>query len=159
SLDSTVRLWDLTRQPATVMDGASRVALFSPDGKFLAAGSEDGVVRLWAVREGGLISSQRLEGHSGAILSLAFSPDNKLLASGSRDNTLRLWALGDTSASLLGVLPGSAPVTQIAFSADGRFVAASGSNDGAIRLWERSSVESGGSPRLLEGLGSKADNT
>jgi len=34
-----------------------------------------------------------LNGHSGAVRSLAFSPDGKRLAAGSDDNTVDVWAV------------------------------------------------------------------
>jgi serine/threonine protein kinase len=64
---------------------------FSPDGRFLASGSSDGEVRVWAVEDGRLVTT--LKGHTGRILGLAFAADGKLLWSGATDRTLRQWRL------------------------------------------------------------------
>ncbi len=64
---------------------------FSPDGKYLASGSDDYTVKLWS------IESQKeqatLRGHLHTVTSVGFSPDGKYLASGSYDNTANLWSV------------------------------------------------------------------
>src|SRR2546423_654891 len=68
----------------------SRVA-FSPDGKLLAAGLDDGSVRVFdlASRE----QRSKLAGHKKGVYSVAFSPDGKTLASASLEGTVALWTV------------------------------------------------------------------
>jgi WD40 repeat protein len=72
---------------------------FSPDGKTLATGGHDHVVKLWNVSTRQEVAT--LRGHEGNVHSLAFSPDGTILASGSDDGTVRLWrasSLAETDA-------------------------------------------------------------
>jgi WD40 repeat protein len=53
---------------------------FSPDGKTLASGGEEGQVILWD--RGGGQELMSLDDHGGGIYAVAFSPDGKVLAAG-----------------------------------------------------------------------------
>jgi WD40 repeat protein len=64
---------------------------FSPDGRYLASGSQDKTVKLWSIESQKEVTT--LEGHSNYVYSVAFSPDGKYLASDSRDNTVKLWSM------------------------------------------------------------------
>lgn len=78
----------------------------SPNGRWLAAGSTDDIVRLWSLDAAEPASSVQLlrqfdhadnsldrEGHLDEVTELAFSPDSRWLATGSRDDSVRLWDL------------------------------------------------------------------
>jgi WD40 repeat protein len=62
---------------------------FSPDGRLLAAGDDQGNVHVWVLATG--IRRAPLAGHTGAVRALAFSGDGRTLASGSDDTTVLLW--------------------------------------------------------------------
>jgi WD40 repeat protein len=93
-----------------------------------------------------------LQGHTGAIRSVALSADGTLLVSGGLDGTVRLWnASGQQLATLRGH---TGMVRAVASSADGQTVA-SGGFDGAVRLWDartRACVQTLRSARRYEGL-------
>src|SRR6185503_4695068 len=71
---------------------------FSPDGKWLASGDAEGVIRLWDMsnpaRPAPLGS---LTGHLGSVTRVAFSPDGLWLASSSWDETIILWEVNETA--------------------------------------------------------------
>jgi hypothetical protein len=72
---------------------------FSPDGKFLAAGTRQGFI-VWDVLSGQVVTT--LKGHRNWVTSLAFSPDGKRLVSGSHDTTLLVWDAEQWSAKAGG---------------------------------------------------------
>ena len=100
--DATLRLWEPSagrllrtiRHPQQV--GA---VAFSDDGKTLASGAADGVIRLWNSDTGAL--RKELHGHQGPIAALAFHPRAPTLLSGGRDGTLRRWSLDDGKGLVL----------------------------------------------------------
>ena len=72
--------------------GTVRAVAMSGDGRFLASGGEDGLVRLWQVSDGHLRATWR--GHVGIIHGVALSGDGQLVASAGEDGTVRLWQAG-----------------------------------------------------------------
>jgi WD40 repeat protein len=105
---------------------------FSPDGQWLASGSYDHTVRVWAVVTGQEV--RRLEGHGAAVWSVAFSPNGQWLASGSEDGTVRVWAAA-TGQEVRRLAGHGDYVRSVAFSPDGQWLA-SGSADRTVRVWE-----------------------
>lgn len=102
-------------------------------GKTLVSGSRDRTIKLWNLETGELIRT--LNGHTGAIYSIALSSDGQTIASGSEDKTVRLWHL--ETGELLSTFTGhSEQVNAVAFSADGQTLI-SGSHDKTIKIWRR----------------------
>ncbi|MEE1000726.1 MAG: TIR domain-containing protein, partial [Bacteroidales bacterium] len=105
---------------------------FSPDGKYLASGSEDETVIIWDAKSGEKLKT--LEGHSHYVESVCWSPDGKYLASGSADNNVIIW---DTkSGECIRTLKGhSEKVLSVCWSPDGKYLA-SGSYDNTVIIWD-----------------------
>ncbi|KAF2457078.1 WD40-repeat-containing domain protein [Lineolata rhizophorae] len=111
-----------------------RSVCFSPDGRYLATGAEDKIIRVWDISMGSIKTS--FTGHEQDIYSLDFARNGRLIASGSGDRTVRLWDV-DTSQQImqLSIEDG---VTTVAISPDNRLVAA-GSLDKSVRVWDTAS--------------------
>lgn len=68
--------------------------------------------------------SNRLNGHTAAVLAVDFSPDGEQIATGSVDGTVKLWK---RDGSLLKTLKGhQALVRTVKFSPDGEILASGG---------------------------------
>jgi WD40 repeat protein/predicted Ser/Thr protein kinase len=64
---------------------------FSPDGKLLASGSTDGVIKLWNTDDGSEKSSFQTQ--TTGVLAVEFSPDGGRLVCGTLDGYLQVWDL------------------------------------------------------------------
>ncbi|MEG4082398.1 WD40 domain-containing protein [Microcoleus sp. POL10_C6] len=123
---------NLANSTFTKIFSSVRSVIFSPDGKLLATGDTDGIVRLWEASSCREILT--CKGHTNVVESVAFSPDGKILASGSYENTIKLWDV--KTGECLKILQGhTGSVMSVTFNPDGNILA-SGSFDGAIRLWD-----------------------
>ena len=105
---------------------------YSPDGKILATGSQDGQVKLWQASNGQFLTT--LTGHTQRVTDLSYSPDGKTLASSSQDKTVKLW--DTTTFKEIATLHGhTEQVDFVAFSPDGKTLVSS-SRDGYLKLWD-----------------------
>src|SRR5207248_2777715 len=118
----TVKLWNLGPSAGSrhlvQKTGFKRVAL-SPDGRWLAGATIQGLVQVWDLAAGRKVHD--LAGQFGSGSVVCFSPDGRLLATGGAGNQIRLWETA--SGKLLFGLPdrkeSTGWVSGLAFSPDG----------------------------------------
>ncbi len=107
---------------------------FSPDGRFLATGSDDYLVRLWDLRNPA--QPRILPGHTSSIYGIAFSPDGRRLVSSGID-AARVWNVASgRETQTLRVRGGTGETAQ--FTADGTRIVTQmkGALESATHVWD-----------------------
>ncbi|KAK8808010.1 hypothetical protein WA588_006495 [Blastocystis sp. NMH] len=166
SVDGLIEVWDLEKgvirselvyqkEEKFMAHAKSVLSLaFSGDSEFLASGDLEGTIKIWRVRNGGLLRRFSCV-HEAGVTSLCFNVNNQQVCSGSFDGTVRIHGL--KSGKTLKTFQGhQSYVNSVRFTADQHSVI-SASSDGTVRRWE---VSSGRCDRTLSparAIGSFAD--
>ncbi len=122
------------------VDGVKILAV-SPNGRFLAAGGEEKMIRLWDLKsDRGRPALRELKGHEGWVRFLTFLPNGKRLVSAGHDGTVRIWDIQDDEAEPVVLRGARGRISSAAVSRDGRWLLTGGSSidsdDHAARLWD-----------------------
>jgi len=109
---------------------------FSSDGKYLAAGSDRKVVKMWSLS--GEEEIRDFQKNFGWARSIAFSPEGHRLAMGGDGKTVKVWDT-ENAAETKTLKGNSWRVSCVAFSRNGKYLAVGGAGN-KINIWN---VDSG----------------
>lgn len=116
-------------------DGSIWTIAWSPTGKRIASGDENGRVQVWDAQTGQIFLMY--DKHTGPINALAWSPDGTQIASASDDNTVQVWDTASGKQNLL-YTHHSEDVRTVLWSVDGQNII-SGGADHTIWAWDATS--------------------
>ena len=106
-----------------------------PDGRSLASGGADRMVRIWNTSTG--LERRSFQVAASRVNAIAYSRDGKLLATASLDGPLGLW--DPSTGKPVSILRGHAePVFELAFSGDGTRLLSAG-QQATMKLWDLTS--------------------
>ncbi|TGK13180.1 hypothetical protein EHO60_02990 [Leptospira fletcheri] len=130
--DSKIRIYSLDtdefQEIANTGGGSIAAFDFSPDGKFLAGGDENGKIRIWDSK-GEIVES--ISAHDGPVTDLKYASNAKYIASTAEDGKLRIWSPSGKMLNEYVLHNGS--VLCLSISPDAKRIAAGG-DDGKVRL-------------------------
>jgi len=105
---------------------------FSPDGRTVVSGHDDGSVRFWDVRTHRLTGD--IPAHPKAISALAFSPTGDRIATAGEDRVIRVFD-ADTHKLLTELVSHTDRIPALTWSADGTMLVSAGW-DTSARVWQ-----------------------
>jgi WD40 repeat protein len=115
------------------LPGACLTASWSPDGRVLASGMQDGSVHYWNIAAG---SQSQMRGYGAKVALTSWSSNSRLLATAA-DPQIIVWDFsgrGPEGSEPLQLAAHTARLTQLAFQPRGSLLAA-GARDHRVTLW------------------------
>lgn len=136
--DNSVQVWDASTGELWIgledETGSAKVAVWSPDGKAIALGYEDGTIKVWNLPGANSAGTFILPSTGYSIQDLSWSPNSIRLSSAEGGGMVRVWDLPSRGEVANFQVPESA--NSVDWSPDGKFVIVTNST-GTVPIIQR----------------------
>lgn len=107
---------------------------YSPDGHYLATGSEDCSVKIWEITTGTCMKTLNI---GWPITAISYDPNSRYIVVGSLDKTINVFDTqsGICIKTLCGFQGHKLQVSSVTYSPNGQYIL-SGSYDGTAKIWK-----------------------
>ena len=122
-----VKTWKKENDESSLL----RTLAITPDGKWLLAGGESGIIKIINILDG--VVTKVIKAHNSNVNAIAITPDGSQFLSGSDDKTIKLWSL--PNLTLKKICKQNDCINALIISPDGKLLI-SCSNDQTIKLWK-----------------------
>jgi WD40 repeat protein len=135
------RRWLIDLRNESIGGEGAHALAFSPDGRTIAVGLDDGRVRIVDLSSGRIDRTiGKAGGETTGVVALAFAP-NGTLATGTWAGVVQLWNPRTGADLARPTEVAAAPVASIAFARDGRTLATTGGSDGLAKIWSATTLQ------------------
>ena len=111
-------------------------AAYLPDGRYIIAASENGIIKKWDVLTNCLVWERVMSDFQiDPTWAATFSPDRKSVVFGDEEGIIRVWNVDTGEQDGESLVGHTKNISFVSFSSDGKYLA-SGSGDGAIIIWD-----------------------
>ena len=112
-----------------------KFASFSPTGKSIVSAHDDGLIKLWNMKDN--VMTDCIKGHEKSVNSVCYSSDGKFIVSASADNTIKIWNVKNKKC-IRTLIGHTNEVCYAEFDSESKYVIST-SFDNTVRIWDVSS--------------------